>query len=80
MPNVDGSWAAIVPRRRARRARMIAVRHLRGDVEHLATEKGFPPDSLDLVLVARKRETPQKGVDQAAEIRDLTRWARWGSP
>jgi hypothetical protein len=59
---------------------MIAVGPLRGEVEHLATEKGFPPGSYRLLQVAHKRETPQKGVDQAAEIRKLTRWARWGNP
>jgi len=78
--DIDGSWVAIVPRRGARRARVIAVGRLRGEVERLATERGFSPGGYSLFRVARQREAAEDEVDRAAEIRKLTDWARWGCP
>ena len=80
MPDADGSWVAIAPRRGLKRARIIGIGRLRGEVEHLATESGFPRSGYFLFQVTRTWKAPAWGVDQAAEIRKLKHWAKWGCP
>ncbi len=74
MPDIDGCWIAISPRKGFRRARLIAMDRLRSEVERLAIEKAFPPGKYSLFQVAHRSLSPAESPDRAVDNAIHTSW------
>lgn len=77
MPDIDGCWVGISPRKGLRRARIMAVEGQRQEVECQALERGFSPGGYAIYQVARKTVRPGEGSDQAFEACERLNWKRW---
>jgi hypothetical protein len=77
MPDIDGCWVGISPRRGLRRVGIIAVDGQRQEVERRALERGLSAGDYALYQVARRRQGPGEGTDQAFKDYERLNWTRW---